>query len=42
MYNIRSTINPLDGAFYGPNTLSLMNEVVKIFSDDGIKKLWNK
>jgi len=40
MYNIRSTINPLNGAQYGPNTLGLLNEVVKITSDDGLIKKW--
>jgi flavin reductase (DIM6/NTAB) family NADH-FMN oxidoreductase RutF len=35
MYNIRSTINPLDGRYYGPNSLGLLNEVRKIFTDAG-------
>lgn len=38
MYNIRSTVNPINGNYYGPNTLGLINEVVKIFSDDGYTK----
>ena len=29
MYNIRSTVNPLDGRQYGPNTLGLLSQVVK-------------
>lgn len=28
MYNVRGTVNPLDGAYYGPNTLGLLSEVV--------------
>jgi len=40
MYNIRGTINPLNGVQYGPNTLGLIKEVVKITSDDGLIKLW--
>jgi flavin reductase (DIM6/NTAB) family NADH-FMN oxidoreductase RutF len=35
IYNIRSTVNPLDGSFYGPNTLGLLKEVVKIFPEGG-------
>jgi flavin reductase (DIM6/NTAB) family NADH-FMN oxidoreductase RutF len=31
MYNVRGTVNPLDGQFYGPNTLGLLNGVVKVF-----------
>ena len=42
MYNIRSTVNPLTGEQYGPNTLGLLKEVVKITSDDGSTKLWRK
>ena len=34
MYNVRSTINPLDGRYYGPNTLGLLNQVLKIVPDD--------
>ncbi|MBE0451750.1 MAG: hypothetical protein IBX70_13010 [Clostridia bacterium] len=30
MYNIRSTINPVDGSQYGPNTLGIINEVKRI------------
>jgi flavin reductase (DIM6/NTAB) family NADH-FMN oxidoreductase RutF len=29
MYNMRSNINPLNGEYYGPNTLGLLNEIVK-------------
>lgn len=42
MYNIRSTVNPLNGDFYGPNSIGLLNEVVKIFTDDGQPKEWRK
>lgn len=38
MYNIRGTVNPLNGEFYGPNTLGLLSEVVKIFTDGGKPK----
>jgi flavin reductase (DIM6/NTAB) family NADH-FMN oxidoreductase RutF len=31
MYNIRGTVNPLDGQMYGPNSLGLVSEVVKAF-----------
>jgi len=31
MYNIRGTVNPLDGQQYGPNSLGLLSEVVKAF-----------
>jgi hypothetical protein len=40
MYNVRGTVNPLDGQQYGPNTLGLLSEVVKIFTDDGRPKGW--
>lgn len=40
MYNVRSTVNPLDGQYYGPNTLGLLSQVVKIFTDDGRPKGW--
>jgi hypothetical protein len=40
MYNVRGTVNPLDGQQYGPNTLGLLGEVVKIFSDEGHPKGW--
>ena len=42
MYNVRSTVNPLDGRFYGPNTLGLLSEVVKIFKEDGQRQDWPK
>ena len=32
-YNIRGTVNPLDGQQYGPNSLGLLNEVVKTFDE---------
>lgn len=34
MYNMRSNINPLTGEYYGPNTLGLMNKIVKIFPEN--------
>jgi flavin reductase (DIM6/NTAB) family NADH-FMN oxidoreductase RutF len=39
MYNVRGTVNPLDGRQYGPNTLGLL-EVAKIFTDEGQPKGW--
>jgi flavin reductase (DIM6/NTAB) family NADH-FMN oxidoreductase RutF len=33
MYNVRGTVNPMDGAYYGPNTLGLLNKVVKLFPE---------
>ncbi len=42
MYNIRSTVNPINGEFYGPNSLGILNEVVKIFTDEGQPKEWRK
>ena len=33
IYNIRGTVNPLDGQQYGPNSLGLLNEVVKAFDE---------
>jgi flavin reductase (DIM6/NTAB) family NADH-FMN oxidoreductase RutF len=35
MYNVRSTVHPLTGEQYGPNTLGLLNKVEKIFPDEG-------
>ena len=35
MYNVRSTVNPLNGEQYGPNTLGLLSKVEKIFTDEG-------
>ena len=34
MYNMRSNINPLTGEYYGPNTLGLMNKIVKIIPEN--------
>lgn len=42
MYNIRSTIDPLTGDFYGPNTLGVLGKVDKIFNDDGSPKDWKR
>ena len=33
MYNVRSTVNPLTGEQYGPNTLGLLSKVEKVFPD---------
>jgi flavin reductase (DIM6/NTAB) family NADH-FMN oxidoreductase RutF len=35
MYNVRSTVNPMTGEQYGPNTLGLLSRVEKIFQDEG-------
>lgn len=35
MYNIRSTVHPLTGEQYGPNTLGLLSRVEDIFSNQG-------
>ena len=40
MYNVRGTVNPLNGQQYGPNTLGLLGEVVKIFDDEGQPTGW--
>jgi len=40
MYNVRSTVNPLNGEQYGPNTLGLLSQVEKIFTDEGHPKGW--
>ncbi len=42
MYNVRGTVNPLDGGYYGPNTLGLLSQVVRIFSDEGQTLDWRK
>ena len=34
MYNVRSTVHPMTGEQYGPNTLGLLNKVEKIFPDE--------
>ena len=33
MYNVRSTVNPLNGEQYGPNTLGLLRQVEEIITD---------
>ena len=35
MYNVRSTVNPMTGEQYGPNTLGLLSRVEKIVPDGG-------
>ncbi len=42
MYNIRGTVNPLNGDFYGPNSIGIIDTVVKIFEDDGQPKEWKR
>jgi flavin reductase (DIM6/NTAB) family NADH-FMN oxidoreductase RutF len=32
MYNVRGTVNPLDGNYYGPNTLGLLERVMRVSS----------
>jgi flavin reductase (DIM6/NTAB) family NADH-FMN oxidoreductase RutF len=34
MYNVRGTVNPLNGAYYGPNTLGLLDRVMRIYSPE--------
>jgi len=34
MYNMRSNVNALTGEYYGPSTLGLLNEIVKIFPEN--------
>ncbi|MBN1139537.1 MAG: flavin reductase [Anaerolineae bacterium] len=31
MYNVRGTVNPLNGEYYGPNTLGVLDKVMRIF-----------
>jgi len=33
MYNVRGTVNPRSGDYYGPNTLGVLNQVVRIFPE---------
>jgi hypothetical protein len=35
MYNVRGTVNPLNGEYYGPNTVGLLNEVSEFPSTGG-------
>ncbi len=35
MYNVRSTVNPMTGEQYGPNTVGLLSRVEKIAPDGG-------
>jgi hypothetical protein len=30
MYNVRGTVHPLNGDYYGPNTLGVLDQVVRI------------
>jgi flavin reductase (DIM6/NTAB) family NADH-FMN oxidoreductase RutF len=39
MYNIRSIVNPLNGDYYGPNTIGIINEVIRYFDDTGKKRV---
>jgi flavin reductase (DIM6/NTAB) family NADH-FMN oxidoreductase RutF len=38
IYNVRSTVHPLTGEQYGPNTLGLLNRVENIFGKQGQSK----
>jgi hypothetical protein len=40
MYNVRSTVDPSNGTQYGPNSLGLLSEVVKIFTEEGDPLGW--
>ncbi len=42
MYNVRGTVNPLDGRHYGTNTLGLLNRVLKVFHEDGTDPEWKR
>ncbi len=33
MYNVRGTVNPLSGEYYGPNTLGVLDQVIRIFPE---------
>jgi flavin reductase (DIM6/NTAB) family NADH-FMN oxidoreductase RutF len=33
MYNVRGTVNPLNGDYYGPNTLGVLGQVIRIFPE---------
>jgi flavin reductase (DIM6/NTAB) family NADH-FMN oxidoreductase RutF len=35
MYNVRGTVHPLSGAYYGPNTLGVLAQVRRIFPEQG-------
>jgi flavin reductase (DIM6/NTAB) family NADH-FMN oxidoreductase RutF len=35
MYNVRSTVNPMTGDQYGPNSLGLLTKVEKVFTHEG-------
>ena len=34
MYNVQSTVNPLNGKQYGPNTLGLLSQVERIVAGE--------
>jgi hypothetical protein len=34
MYNVRGTIHPLSGDHYGPNTLGLLGQVMRIHNPE--------
>jgi flavin reductase (DIM6/NTAB) family NADH-FMN oxidoreductase RutF len=33
MYNVRGTVHPLSGDYYGPNTLGVLDQVIRIFPE---------
>ncbi len=37
MYNVRGTVNPVNGDYYGPNTLGILNSIEKCYDDCGDK-----
>jgi hypothetical protein len=42
MYNVRRTINPVNGDYYGPNTLGLIDQVLKVTPEDGPEPSWKR
>ncbi len=38
MYNVRSTVHPLTGEQYGPNTIGMLSKAEKIFTEEGLIK----
>jgi flavin reductase (DIM6/NTAB) family NADH-FMN oxidoreductase RutF len=42
MYNVRGTVNPIDGRHYATNTLGLLDRVMKVFHEDGTDPEWKR
>jgi flavin reductase (DIM6/NTAB) family NADH-FMN oxidoreductase RutF len=38
MYNVRGTVNPLNGKYHGPNTLGMLGRVLRTFGLEGKKE----